>query len=54
MSNYQLSNSKDKMFTLHWNGKIIKALSHVGKNCEHFAVILTGTDGKNFFSQSLV
>ena len=42
----QLGNSNDKYFALHWDGKIIKSLTHVGKDIEHVAVILTGTDGQ--------
>ena len=40
-----LSN-KHQIWTLHWDGKIIKSLTHVGKDCEHVAILLTGTCGK--------
>ena len=36
----------DQIWTLHWDGKIIKSLTHVGKDCEHVAVLLTGICGK--------
>ena len=36
----------NQIWTLHWDGKIIKSLTHVGKDCEHVAVLLTGTCGK--------
>ena len=41
----QLSNIH-QIRTLHWDGKIIKSLNHVGKDSEHVAVLLTGTCGK--------
>ncbi|KAG0711681.1 hypothetical protein GWK47_020073 [Chionoecetes opilio] len=34
------------MYALHWDGKLIKSLMHVGKDMERVAVILTGTDGQ--------
>ena len=42
---HQLSN-RDMIWTLHWDGKQIKSLRHAGKDSEHLAVLLTGTDGQ--------
>ena len=42
----QFGDSTDKRFVLHWDGKIIKSLTHTGNDIEHVAVILTGTDGQ--------
>ena len=42
----QFGDSSDKRFALHWDGKIIKSLTHTGNDIEHVAVILTGTDGQ--------
>ena len=42
----QLEDSSSKHYALHWDGKIIKSLTHIGKDVEHVAVILTGTDGQ--------
>ena len=38
---WQLADTS-KLYTLHWDGKIVKALTHVGKNENRVAVILTG------------
>ena len=43
---WQLGDSTSKMYALHWDGKLIKSLTHVGKDMERVAVILTGTDGQ--------
>ena len=39
-------NNKEIIWTLHWDGKKIKSLSHAGKDTENLAVLLTGTDGQ--------
>ena len=33
-------------YTLHWDGKIFKSLTHCGKNKERIAVLLTTSDGE--------
>lgn len=43
---WQLGDITSKMYALHWDGKLIKSLTHVGKDMERVAVILTGTDGQ--------
>lgn len=43
---WQLGDSTYKMYALHWDGKLVKSLTHVGKDVERVAVILTGTDGQ--------
>ena len=46
ITHYQLHENSSNMYALHWDGKIIKSLNHVGKDIERVAVILTGTNGK--------
>ena len=33
-------------YTLHWDGKIFKSLTHCGKNKERVAVLLTASNGE--------
>ncbi|KAG0716373.1 hypothetical protein GWK47_009879 [Chionoecetes opilio] len=46
ITKWQLGDITSKMYALHWDGKLIKSLMHVGKDMERVAVILTGTDGQ--------
>uniref|UniRef100_UPI00358FA754 uncharacterized protein n=1 Tax=Myxine glutinosa TaxID=7769 RepID=UPI00358FA754 len=46
IAKWQLGDSTSKMYALHWDGKLIKSLTHVGKDMERVAMILTGTDGQ--------
>ena len=42
----QLRDCEDNIFALHWDGKIIKSLTHVGNDIDRVAVLLTRTDGQ--------
>ena len=50
ITHYQLHESSNNMYALHWDGKLIKALNHASKDIARVAVILTGTNGKKCFS----